>query len=146
MSFSATLEIAAAIGAVAAYALSRLADPRRQARRAADRTATTPIADLEEDTWSRVSGIVEAAGATLTSPVEHHPCIGFRLLIRPVRRLSGLPLAAGRLALQRNLAQADRADRRRRSGRLTSAVGAQGMVSSAVAWWQVGPQDVPFGA
>ena len=81
MSFSAALEIAAALGAVAAYALGRLRDPRRLARRAADRTATTPIADLQEETWSRVSGIVEAAGPTLTSPVEHQPCIGFRLLI-----------------------------------------------------------------
>jgi hypothetical protein len=85
MSFSAALEIAAVVGAVAAYALRRLTNPRP----ALDRTPTTAIADLQEGVWSRVSGIVGAAGAPLTSPVEHQPCIGFRLLIE--RRALGEP-------------------------------------------------------
>ncbi|HTB59441.1 MAG TPA: hypothetical protein VLC06_16315 [Polyangia bacterium] len=81
MDFSAVMEIVAAVGAVAAYVFHRRKEPHRLSPHPEDRAATTPIADLREGAWSRVCGIVEAAGAPLTSPVGRQSCIGFRLLI-----------------------------------------------------------------
>ena len=75
------LQIVAGVSVLATYAIRRWANPSKMARRSMSQVPPTPIAQLAEGERSRVCGVVEAAGPTITSPVDREACIGFRLLI-----------------------------------------------------------------
>jgi hypothetical protein len=67
---------------IAVYAQS--SDPKERARRARERARralaraeNTPIADVKDGEWARVTGITRAIGSEITSPASGRPCIGF---------------------------------------------------------------------
>ena len=81
------IQIVAGVSVLTAYALRRWANPGRMARRSMSGLPITPIAQLVEAERSHICGVAEAAGPTITSPVDRQACIGFRLLIE--RRKAG---------------------------------------------------------
>jgi len=70
----------------AGYILGRWMDPRRRARRAMERVSDTPIRELADGDWARVTGTVAALDVLQQSPVTHRRCIGFRLVIETAVR------------------------------------------------------------
>lgn len=67
--------------AVVGSALSWWWDPRKRARRALDGVGDTPIRELADGDWARVTGKVAALQALQPSPVNQRPCIGYRLVL-----------------------------------------------------------------
>jgi hypothetical protein len=68
------------------YALGRWMDPRKRARRVLARVSDTPIRELADGDWARVTGRVAALDALAPSPITQRPCIGFRLVVETAVR------------------------------------------------------------
>src|SRR5689334_20415851 len=56
---------------------------RARDRRTLARARTVPIAEVKDGEWALVTGTLEAVGPAMTSPVDEHTCIGFKLEVRP---------------------------------------------------------------
>src|SRR5262245_32692572 len=80
-------------GLALAAGLAWSLQPANQARLAFGRAEDRPIADLKHGEWAKVTGVVTAAGPTLTSPIGGYECIGFRLEVtRPDRQILSVVL------------------------------------------------------
>lgn len=85
MPYPASVIVSCAIAgsAVATGAASLVAawwmEPNRRARRALRAVPEIPIGAIKPGMRARVTGVVSARGPLISSPVGHHPCIGYRL-------------------------------------------------------------------
>jgi hypothetical protein len=61
-------------------------EPRSYARWALKRAKNTPIAELKQGQWARISGVVSSIAPTAASPIGGHDCIGFRLEVKRIDR------------------------------------------------------------
>lgn len=68
-------------GVLGGFLLRRWRDPRKRARRAIEGEQDTPIRELADGDFARVTGKVAALHPLQLSPVDQRPCIGFRLVV-----------------------------------------------------------------
>lgn len=80
----ATFPAFALVMAVVIMGYALWLQPRRRARRVLGRLANTPIAEIKNGEWAKVTGIVSMRAPLLTSPIAEQECIGFRLDVERV--------------------------------------------------------------
>ena len=57
--------------------------PRSRGRRAVARLKSTPIGEVKDGRWAKVTGLAGVDGPLLTSPLGREACIGFWLEVQP---------------------------------------------------------------
>ena len=80
----ATFPAFALVMAVVIMGYALWLQPRRRARRVLGRLVNTPIAEIKNGEWAKVTGIVSVRAPLLTSPIREQECIGFRLDVERV--------------------------------------------------------------
>ena len=80
----ATFPAFALVMAVVIMGYALWLQPRRRARRVLGRLVNTPIAEIKNGEWAKVTGIVSMRAPLLTSPIAEQECIGFRLDVERV--------------------------------------------------------------
>jgi len=60
--------------------------PRSRGRRAVARLKNTPIGDVKDGQWAKVTGLAGVGGAQMTSPLGGEACIGFWLEVQRADR------------------------------------------------------------
>jgi hypothetical protein len=80
----ATFPAFALVVAVVIMGYALWLQPRRRARRVLGRLANTPIAEIKNGEWAKITGVVSVRAPLLTSPIAERECIGFRLDVERV--------------------------------------------------------------
>ena len=80
----ATFPAVALVVAVVIMAYALWLQARRRARRLLGRLANTPIAEIKNGEWAKITGVVSIRAPLLTSPIAERECIGFRLDVERV--------------------------------------------------------------